>query len=281
MLGGGHGFIQGYHGLVADNLLQARVVLANGSVVIASDQSNCELFWALRGAGHNFGIVTEVTVKIYDVPDDDIWYYENFLYSGNSLEQVFAQVSKVRKETPPQFEHYAVFLRLPDVDPVNVSKPNTWARTASLHDKLPTNRFSLQALVSFSILYNGPAAEAEKWVAPFRQFNPLSVTNGTATYPQLASLTGNGINDDICQDEYLNRIRYPIYINEYVPTVPTAVFDLFNRTTAQYPALNGTLMLFEGLSSQAVAAVQLDTTAVPHRDYFVLAYVLTFHLVPI
>ena len=107
------------------------------------------------------------------------------------------------------------------------------------------------------------------------------MTNGTAIYPQLPSLTGNGINDDICQHENLNRIRYPIYLDKFIPTVPKAVFDLFNMTTAQYPALNRSLMLFEGLSSQAVAAVPLDTTAIPLRDYFVLAYVTTFHLVVI
>lgn len=125
MLGGGHGFLQGYHGLVADNLIEARVVLANGSVVMVSDKSNPDLFWALRGAGHNFGIVTEVTSKIYDVPDNDIWYYENFVYTGNSVEQIFTQLNKVKRDTPVQFEHYAVFLRLPDVDPVNVSERST------------------------------------------------------------------------------------------------------------------------------------------------------------
>lgn len=97
------------------------------------------------------------------------------------------------------------------------------------------------------------------------------MANGTATYPQLSSLTGNGINDDICQHENLNRIRYPLYINKFDPTASKAVFDLFNKTTSQYPALNRSLMLFEGLSAQAVKAVQLDTTAIPHRDYFVLA----------
>lgn len=117
MLGGGHGFIQGYHGLVADNLLSARLILANGSVVTASDTDNKDLFWALRGAGHNFGIVTEVVNKIYDVPTNDIWYYENFVFSGQSIEQLFTQLNKVKRDTPPQFQHYAVYLRLPDVDP--------------------------------------------------------------------------------------------------------------------------------------------------------------------
>ena len=105
------------------------------------------------------------------------------------------------------------------------------------------------------------------------------MSNGSTTYPELASLTGNGINDDICQNEYLNRIRYPIYVDQFEPTAPKGVFDLFNEMTAEYPALNRSLMLFEGLSSQGVAAVPINSTAVPLRDYFVLAYVLTLTLV--
>lgn len=124
MLGGGHGFIQGYHGLVADQLLEARVILANGTAVTTSTTKHPDFFWALRGAGHNFGIVSEVKIKIYDVPKDDEWYFEKFTYSGNSIEQVFAQLEKVKRDTPAAFQHYAVFLHLPEVDPVNVSKNN-------------------------------------------------------------------------------------------------------------------------------------------------------------
>ncbi|KAF2008888.1 FAD-binding domain-containing protein [Aaosphaeria arxii CBS 175.79] len=246
LLGGGHGFLQGYHGLAADQLISARVVLANGTIVTASDTSNPKLFWALRGAGHNFGIVTEATVKIYDVPKDDIWYYENFIYQGDSIEAVFGQLNKIKRDTPVQFEHYAVFGRLPQIDPVN-------------------------ALVFFSILYNGPASAADKWVAPFRQFSPIDIQNGTATYPQLSGITGNGINDAICQHENLNRIRYPIYLDRFDPGAGKATFDYFNKTISDHPGLAGSLMLFEGLSTQAVKSVRLDSTAIPHRDYFVLS----------
>jgi hypothetical protein len=128
-----------------------------------------------------------------------------------------------------------------------------------------------QALVLFSILYNGPSGDAERYVAPFRKFNPLSDTNGTATYPELSGITGNGINDDICQHENLNRIRYPVYLDQYDPKAQKAVFDNFNKTTARYPALGRSLVLFEGLSTQAVTKVPIDSTAYAHRDYFVLS----------
>lgn len=246
MLGGGHGWIQGLHGLAADQMLKARVILANGTIINTSNTENPDLFWALRGAGHNFGIVTEVTNKIYDVPASDEWYYEKFTYPGASVDKLFAQLDKIKRDTPAQFQHYAVFLNLPDVD-------------------------STQALVFFVILYNGPASAADKWIAPFRTFSPLQIENGTTTYPELSALTGNGINDDICQHEPINRIRYPLYLDGFKKGVAKDVYNLYNQTTSQYPALNRSLMLFEGLSTQAVKAVQLDSTAIPLRKYHTLA----------
>lgn len=63
--GGGIGPLSGQYGLVCDNLLSARVALANGTVVNASESENPDLFWAIRGAGGNFGICTEFTYKLH------------------------------------------------------------------------------------------------------------------------------------------------------------------------------------------------------------------------
>jgi hypothetical protein len=64
-LGGGIGWLMGKHGLAIDNLVSAEVVLASGEVVTASPEDDSGLFWAIRGGGGNFGVVTSLEFRAY------------------------------------------------------------------------------------------------------------------------------------------------------------------------------------------------------------------------
>lgn len=72
-LGGGVGWLTGCHGLALDNLLSARVALANGEVVSVSDSENTDLFWAIRGAGASFGICTEFKFRVHEQGPIFMW----------------------------------------------------------------------------------------------------------------------------------------------------------------------------------------------------------------
>ncbi len=66
-LGGGMGWLERKHGLACDNLVTVALVTAEGKLIHASSEKNADLFWALRGGGGNFGIVTEFTYRLHPV----------------------------------------------------------------------------------------------------------------------------------------------------------------------------------------------------------------------
>lgn len=66
-LGGGFDWLAHRHGLAIDNLLSAEVVTADGQILLASQENNPDLFWALRGGGGNFGVVTQFEFWLHKV----------------------------------------------------------------------------------------------------------------------------------------------------------------------------------------------------------------------
>lgn len=81
ILGGGQGIVGRRHGLACDNILEYQMVNATGDVMVITNVRNSDLYWALRGGGNgNFGIVYQVTLRRFDIPDqnmDIVLYYYN------------------------------------------------------------------------------------------------------------------------------------------------------------------------------------------------------------
>jgi FAD/FMN-containing dehydrogenase len=123
LLGGGHGVLQGQHGFAVDNLVSASVVLANGTLVKASKTVNKDLFWAIQGAGHNFGILTSLEVKTYDIPGN--WTVYQMIFSAEKVEALASLVNKLEEPSSKRSSKLVlngVYARIPAIDATNVSQ---------------------------------------------------------------------------------------------------------------------------------------------------------------
>ena len=101
VLGGGHGRLQGKHGLSADALLNVRMILWDGSIIEASATENPDLFWGLRGAGHNFGIVTEMTFQTWPQENGGMHYNAAMTFTSDSLEGILETVNDIIPDQDP------------------------------------------------------------------------------------------------------------------------------------------------------------------------------------
>ena len=122
-LGGGYGPLSGRFGLALDNLLSADVVLADGSVVTADSEREPDLFWALRGGGGNFGLVTSMRVRLHRVPT---LLSGMVMYPWDQVETVLAGLSDVLLESPDELTVQSGVLPGPDGKPVVFLSP-TWS----------------------------------------------------------------------------------------------------------------------------------------------------------
>jgi FAD/FMN-containing dehydrogenase len=95
-LGGGHGRHEGQYGLISDNIINLNVVLANGTAIRVNETSHADLLWGMKGAGHNFGIVTSFELKIHPRVVD-LWHYHNYIWTEDKLERLFTEANKLHK----------------------------------------------------------------------------------------------------------------------------------------------------------------------------------------
>jgi FAD/FMN-containing dehydrogenase len=122
-LGGGYGPLSGRFGLALDNLLSAEVVLADGSVVTADAEQEPELFWALRGGGGNFGVVTSMRVRLHAVPT---LLSGMVLYPWEQAGSVLAGLADMLEGSPDELTAQSGILPGPDGKPVVFLSP-TWS----------------------------------------------------------------------------------------------------------------------------------------------------------
>jgi FAD/FMN-containing dehydrogenase len=156
-LGGGIGYLSRRFGLTVDNLLAADVVLADGSFVTASANSHSDLFWALRGGGGNFGIVTSFTFRCHDIGDHGTIIGGPVLYDLADTPEVMRWYRELVPSLPEELSGWIALLTIPPEPPF---PQELWGRKAC----------------GIVWCYTGPHDKADEVLEPVKTFgSPLVV----------------------------------------------------------------------------------------------------------
>ncbi len=148
-LGGGFGYLSRRFGWTSDTVRSMDVVTAEGKLVTASEKKNADLFWALRGGGGNFGIVTGIEYGLHKVGPDII--AGGIAWRGEEAPRVLALWRELMADAPPELTIAAVLRPAP---------PAPWL-DPSVHGK---------PIVALFICHTGPLARAKKSLAAIKKW---------------------------------------------------------------------------------------------------------------
>ncbi len=166
-LGGGIGYLTRRYGLTIDNLLAVEMVLADGRFVTASAKENADLFWAVRGGGGNFGVVTSFLFKGQRVHTD---YGGPMLWPMEDAPEIMRWYREFIAKAPDDVYGFFAFLTVPPVAPF----------PGHLHKK---------KMCGIVWCYTGPIKKAEKVFKPIRSFKaPALDMVGPIPHPVLQSM---------------------------------------------------------------------------------------------
>ena len=167
-LGGGFGYLTRRFGWTVDNLLAVEIVTADGQVRRASREENADLFWAVRGAGHNFGVVTSFTFRLHEV--GPTVYGGLVAWPFERADEILHAYREITTESPPELTAFLILRRAPPAPFV----PEAW------HG---------ERVCAMTVCYSGELADAGEALAPIRELaDPVFDLLGERPFTQVQSL---------------------------------------------------------------------------------------------
>ncbi len=237
-LHGGMGHLRSTYGLSLDNLRAVDIVTADGQLRHASTEENADLFWAVRGAGSNFGVVTSFEFQLHPVGPTVMLCA--VLYALEDAPHVLRRWRDSIATMPDEFTPLAVFWSVPEgFPPELVGKP----------------------IVILAGVYAGPVAEGERIIQPMRAFAaPLLDMSGPLPFTAIQSAF----------DPFFPKGLLQYWKSTYVNELSDELLDALCKIAAERPSSKTTMDIWP--QTGAVARVGAQETAFGERHPFMVAF---------
>jgi len=226
-LGGGMGHLGRRYGLTIDNLLSADVVTADGKLLHASESENPDLFWAIRGGGGNFGVVTRFQFRLHALGTQ--LSAGNLVYPWPLAGKMLAFLREYRRELPDEATVSPAFIALPD-----------------------GNR-----ILTLAMHHTGSVADGERVLEPFKKVAAPVNDAAVAPVPYLDFQR----RWDSDSKQRVHGYLKSGFASELTPELADAVMKAVEDK--DMPTLQAFVLVHTGGAAARVAA---NATAFPHRD---------------
>ncbi|MER5219967.1 FAD-binding oxidoreductase [Streptomyces flaveus] len=232
-LSGGMGWLRRKYGLSCDNLVSAKVVTADGKLVAADASENKDLFWAIRGGGGNFGVVTSFEYRLHPIGPEVFFCF--VFYPADRAREVLWSCERYLSAAPDQVGPIAVFGRVPEAEEF----PAEWHGGP---------------YVALLALSPDRPAEGERALQPLREIaEPICDLSGATTYLEAQAV----LNDD-----YPDGGRY-YWKSVNAPELSDELIECLVQHAATAPSRASTIdVWFQG---GAMARVGEEQTAFANR----------------
>jgi len=233
-LGGGIGYLTRGHGLSCDNLVSAEVVTADGRALTASEYENDDLFWALRGGGGNFGVVTSFEFRLHPVAEV---YGGPMFFDRKDAGTVLRAYREFIVDAPEQFGGFPAW---------QIAPPLPF---------IPEERHG-ETMLAFVACWAGPIEDGEKALKPLRDTAPIVAEHvGAMPYPAL-----NSAFDALYPPGALQHYWKANFVKELTDEAIEAHLEHGPKV----PVVNSTVHIYP--VNGACNRVEPDATAFAYRD---------------
>jgi FAD/FMN-containing dehydrogenase len=241
-LGGGFGWLSRKFGLAADNLISADVVTSAGELVQASATENSDLFWALRGGGGNFGVVSSFEFRLH--PVGPMVLSGLIVHPFARAEELLAGYRQVASKAPDELTVWVVLRQAPPLPFL----------PAEVHGK---------EILVFAVCYTGDEAAGKRALEPLRALGePIADVIGMQPYAAWQTAF----------DPLLTPGAYNYWKSHNFAELSDGLLDTLASHAARLPT--GECEIFIGQLGGATSRIAVEATAYPHRS---ANYVMNVH----
>ncbi|GAD96931.1 FAD binding domain protein [Paecilomyces variotii No. 5] len=233
-LGGGLGWLCGMYGMVIDNLVAAKVVVPDGRILTVSDTENSDLFWAIRGAGQNFGVTVEFKYRAYEQTTPV--YFGFLTFAPDKVISVVEALNRTFENADPRGGAMCVFAQPPGAP---------------------------GPVVNAVLFYNGNEESGKEYFSELFDLEPLNISASEMPYNKV-----NGQLNPLAQPGGRKALKVVTLASPVRPEYAASIFEMLVNQLKEEPDMASTFISIEFYDLAKTTSIPPDATSCANRGTY-------------